>query len=198
MEWKNLGKALRRHGLTERECEISILSLQNLSVEEIAARKNLMVKTIKWYLNNSYRKMKASTHNEFFRLCDQAIRSVHESIVIESYERQHYLDNHLRDAGLTKGEIAVALLMAQGLSNREIAEKLFVAEKTIKFHSTRMYLKMKIKSRAQFIVRCFELVGMTWQNKLVSPNFLKPHEEVQLAPRLAPGELPAGIPTVQE
>ena len=204
MEWKNLEKSLRKYGLTDRECQISILSLQNVSILEIAERMGVLEKTVKWYLRNSYTKMKALNHQEFFRNCEQANNTTHESIVVESLERDHYLENHLRDAGLTKGEIAVALLMAQGMCNREIAQKLFVTEKTIKFHTTRLYFKMKVKSRSQFIVKCYALLGMTLENKLVSPKFLKPHDDaVELpfpihTPVKPEVELPVGIATKQE
>lgn len=202
MEWRNLEKSLRKHGLTDRECQISVLSLQNVSVLEIAERMGLLEKTIKWYLRNAYTKMKALNHNEFFLKCEQAIDNVHESIVVESLERHNYLENHLRDAGLTRGEIAVAFLVVQGLSNKEVSEKLFVTEKTVKFHTNRFYLKLRVKTRSQFIVRCYALMGMTWENKLVSPRFLKPQEDVVDLPCHVQvkqsEELPVGITTLQD
>lgn len=42
--------------------------------------------------------------------------------------------------------------MAQGLSNKEVATRLFVTEKTVKFHLTNIYKAMGLKSRAQLIV----------------------------------------------
>lgn len=55
--------------------------------------------------------------------------------------------------GLTKCESNVAELVAQGLSNEEVAKRLFVTEKTVKFHNTNIFKKMMIKSRAQLIVQ---------------------------------------------
>lgn len=56
--------------------------------------------------------------------------------------------------GLSNRESEVATLVAQGLSNREVADRLFVTEKTVKFHLTNIYKKMSIRSRAQLIVWC--------------------------------------------
>ncbi len=56
--------------------------------------------------------------------------------------------------GLSNREAEVAVLVSQGLPNKEVAEKLFVTEKTVKFHLTNIYKKMCVKSRAQLIVWC--------------------------------------------
>jgi ATP/maltotriose-dependent transcriptional regulator MalT len=42
-------------------------------------------------------------------------------------------------------------LIAQGLSNREIAEKLFVTENTVKTHSSRLLDKLSAKRRTQAV-----------------------------------------------
>ena len=53
---------------------------------------------------------------------------------------------------LSKREKEVAELVCQGLSNAEIAEMLFVCEKTVKFHVTSIFRKFNINSRSKFIV----------------------------------------------
>ncbi len=64
----------------------------------------------------------------------------------------------LRDVLIQKGlshrEAEVAELVAEGLSNKVVANRLFVTEKTVKFHLTNIYRKMGVKSRAQLIVWC--------------------------------------------
>jgi DNA-binding CsgD family transcriptional regulator len=57
----------------------------------------------------------------------------------------------LRDLGITKREHEILALIAQGLSNREIAEKLFVSENTIKTHSSRLFDKLSAKRRTQAV-----------------------------------------------
>jgi DNA-binding CsgD family transcriptional regulator len=52
---------------------------------------------------------------------------------------------------LTQQEAAVAALVADGLSNREIADRLFLSVKTIEGHLTTIYGKLGLRSRAQLI-----------------------------------------------
>ncbi|HEX7155171.1 MAG TPA: LuxR C-terminal-related transcriptional regulator [Thermoanaerobaculia bacterium] len=63
----------------------------------------------------------------------------------------------LKELGITQREHDVLVLMAQGLSNREIGEKLFVSENTIKTHSSRLFEKMSVNRRVQAIQRGKEL-----------------------------------------
>lgn len=60
----------------------------------------------------------------------------------------------LTQKGLSQREAEVAELVSKGLSNKEVANQLFVTEKTVKFHLTNIYKKMSVKSRAQLIVWC--------------------------------------------
>lgn len=57
----------------------------------------------------------------------------------------------LRDIGLTPREHEILGLIAQGLSNREIGEKLFVSENTVKTHSARVFEKMGVGRRTQAV-----------------------------------------------
>ena len=61
--------------------------------------------------------------------------------------------------GLSNREAEVAELVTKGLSNKEVANQLFVTEKTVKFHLTNIYKKMNVKSRAQLIVWCLPHIG---------------------------------------
>lgn len=64
------------------------------------------------------------------------------------------LRDELRIKGLSPREIDVAELVAKGMSNKEVATILFVAEKTVKFHMTNIHRRMGFKSRAQLIAWC--------------------------------------------
>lgn len=55
------------------------------------------------------------------------------------------------DLGITPREIDILELIAQGLSNREIAEKLYVSENTVKTHSSRVFDKLGAKRRTQAV-----------------------------------------------
>jgi DNA-binding CsgD family transcriptional regulator len=55
------------------------------------------------------------------------------------------------ELGISKREIEVLQLMANGLSNQEIADQLFVSLNTIKTHISRLFEKMEVKRRTQAI-----------------------------------------------
>jgi NarL family two-component system response regulator LiaR len=60
-------------------------------------------------------------------------------------------DKKREDLGITRRELDILELIAQGLSNREIAEKLFVSENTVKTHSSRVFDKLGAKRRTQAV-----------------------------------------------
>ena len=75
-------------------------------------------------------------------------------------EKQVYINNgpeftinqtELDKLGLSKRELDVLQLMAEGLSNQEISERLFVSLNTIKTHSAKVFEKMEVKRRTQAV-----------------------------------------------
>jgi two-component system, NarL family, response regulator LiaR len=55
------------------------------------------------------------------------------------------------DLNITRRELEILELIAQGLSNREIAGKLFVSESTVKTHSSRVFEKLGARRRTQAV-----------------------------------------------
>ena len=66
-------------------------------------------------------------------------------------------EQRLQELAITKRELEILGLIADGLSNREIAEKLFVSENTVKTHSSRLFDKLTAKRRTQAVQRGKEL-----------------------------------------
>lgn len=56
-----------------------------------------------------------------------------------------------RALGITPRELEILNLIAAGLSNREIAEKLFVSENTVKTHSSRLFGKLNARRRTEAV-----------------------------------------------
>jgi DNA-binding CsgD family transcriptional regulator len=55
---------------------------------------------------------------------------------------------------LTKREIQIMMLVAQGKVNKEIADQLNISEWTVSSHLRRMFAKLGVDSRAAMIFRC--------------------------------------------
>lgn len=60
-------------------------------------------------------------------------------------------DAALEQTGISPRELEVLELMADGLSNAEIAEKLFVSLNTVKTHSSKIFEKLDVKRRTQAV-----------------------------------------------
>ncbi|MFN6499028.1 MAG: response regulator [Nostoc sp. DedQUE01] len=61
------------------------------------------------------------------------------------------------DDRLTEREINVLTLIAAGFSNKEIGEKLFIGENTVKNHTRNIYSKLGVDSRINAILKASEL-----------------------------------------
>jgi DNA-binding NarL/FixJ family response regulator len=66
-------------------------------------------------------------------------------------------------SSLTEREVDVLRLMARGLGNQEIAEKLFVSEATVKTHVAHIFGKLQVETRVQAVVVAYE-------SRLVTPG----------------------------
>jgi LuxR family maltose regulon positive regulatory protein len=70
-------------------------------------------------------------------------------------------DAHLLVEPLSPRELEVLQLIAQGLSNRDIADRLFVALDTVKGHNRKIFGKLDVQSRTEALARARELHLLT-------------------------------------
>ena len=86
-----------------------------------------------------------------------------ETVVVEKYLYTDpnipffFNEKVLAELGMSKRELEVLQLMAQGLSNQEIAKQLFVSLNTIKTHSSKIFEKMEVHRRTQAIEKAKRL-----------------------------------------
>ena len=66
-------------------------------------------------------------------------------------------EQQVESLGITPRELEVLELIAAGLSNKEIADKVFVSENTVKTHSSRVFDKLGARRRTQAVQRGKEL-----------------------------------------
>ena len=64
---------------------------------------------------------------------------------------------------LTPRKLDVLRLMARGLANHEISEKMVVSEATVKTHVAHILDKLQVENRVQAVV-------MAYESRLVTPN----------------------------
>ena len=85
----------------------------------------------------------------FFRFLAEEVR---EQIKKPGTTLETVLAGRGQKKRLTARELEVLALVSQGLSNQEIAEKLFLSEKTVKNHLTNTFRKIGVTDRTQAVL----------------------------------------------
>lgn len=82
---------------------------------------------------------------------------VEKEIRVRSSEPFIVNETELNRIGISKRELEVLGFMAEGLSNKEIADRLFVSENTVKTHASRLFEKLEVNRRTQAIEKAKRL-----------------------------------------
>lgn len=82
--------------------------------------------------------------------------SVTRRLIAEFARRSPAPTRTLAEGTLTDRELEVLKLVARGMSNAEIAAKLFLSEATVKTHVGRILGKLELRDRAQVVVFAYE------------------------------------------
>lgn len=85
------------------------------------------------------------------------IVEVEKEIYIDTSVPTEINQKEIEKLGISKRELDVLGLMATGLSNEEIAEKLFVSLNTVKTHSSNIFVKLDVKRRTQAVEKAKRL-----------------------------------------
>lgn len=84
------------------------------------------------------------------------LRFTRKKVIMVNAE-YHFNESEQLQRGISKRELEVLELMAQGLANQEIADKLFVSLNTVKTHSSNLFSKLEVSRRTQAIQKGKEL-----------------------------------------
>jgi DNA-binding NarL/FixJ family response regulator len=74
-----------------------------------------------------------------------------KEVLVQPTENFVVNENNLKQLSISKREHEVLILMAQGLSNQEVADKLFVSLNTVKTHSSKLFEKLNVQRRTQAV-----------------------------------------------
>ncbi|MDQ0862072.1 response regulator transcription factor [Bacillus sp. V2I10] len=93
----------------------------------------------------------------------EAIRTVAggESVIHPSMTRKliafhQQKQTEQEDTTLTEREKEVLFCLVEGLSNKEIAERLYISDKTVKIHVSKIFKKLNVKSRSQVVIHAVQ------------------------------------------
>jgi two-component system, NarL family, response regulator LiaR len=86
------------------------------------------------------------------------VREVEVEVPVEVRVPAPFARNEARlaELGITPRELEILEALAAGLSNRQIAERLFVSENTVKTHAARIFDKLSAQRRTQAVQRAKE------------------------------------------
>ena len=102
------------------------------------------------------------------RYCQHEIKRFGQGIRNGEARRRCPLCNAGNDVGLTRMEYKVALLVVQGLTNKQIVTELVVGERTVQTHLTHIYSKLQVTNRTQLATYMKERQGGKMSNPIES------------------------------
>lgn len=78
-------------------------------------------------------------------------------ILAKSYMKSRTVKKNKEETKLTKRELDVLKLIVEGFSNKQMADKLFISERTVSVHRYNLMKKLEAKNSADLVRICFEL-----------------------------------------
>ncbi len=101
-----------------------------------------------------YKKRKAleieKMQNDIYEYLTQ-LENVNKSISVLKLHSKAEILNKIKEFDITDREKDVLFLIAEGLSNNEIAEKLFISLSTVKTHTSNIFYKLDVKNRIEAV-----------------------------------------------
>jgi DNA-binding CsgD family transcriptional regulator len=82
---------------------------------------------------------------------------IEKEIIIDNSKPFHTDEKQLSKLCLSKREFEILKLINEGLSNQQIADKLFLSENTVKKHISNLFLKLDVERRTEAIRKAKEM-----------------------------------------
>ncbi len=140
----------------------------------IVNEQNIIRNAVKQLQKNDVEIIRLNGMSDIYDCYDEIFDSDTNVIILDSGEKNlcdennffetsedYYLKNNVNDENnslenklidLTNREIEVLKLVARGLLNKEIAERLYISERTVKNHISRIFKKIEVMDRTQAAV----------------------------------------------
>lgn len=103
--------------------------------------------------------LKTSTAHEIanaIRKTYNGERVLEPEVTTKMMEQLSNRNRHVLHEELTNREQEILLLIAQGMSNQEIADELFITLKTVKTHVSNILAKLEVEDRTQAVIYAFK------------------------------------------
>lgn len=78
----------------------------------------------------------------------------------------HAKQQEKEELGLTNRETEVLICLVEGLSNKEIAGRLFISDKTVKIHVSKIFKKLNVKNRSQAVIHAVNHQLVEWPEEI--------------------------------
>lgn len=136
--------------LTPREQEIYHAMQEGRSAREVAERLTLSEVTVRWHAGRARKKLALGAQVPVApeRKTTHPGAGAHAGSRSGARHRPA-IKSAASGKGLGTAEMRVALLVAEGLSNRQIAEQLFISRHTVESHLKHSFVKLGVRSRVE-------------------------------------------------
>lgn len=135
--------AVEIQDLTPREREIHLAVQAGRSIREIATALSLSEVTVRWHAARAAKKLQVRT------LERAAVAPARVSPPTSAAPASRPVPAAVTGEGLGRAELRVALLVAEGLTNKQIAEQLFISRHTVESHLKQVFSKLGVRSRVE-------------------------------------------------
>jgi DNA-binding NarL/FixJ family response regulator len=130
--------------LTPREREIVLAVRAGRTTREIATALSLSDVTVRWHAGRATKKLEAHAARAQVRPLAATPAPADPQPAPRAPARAR-----LGRTGLTPAELRIALLVTEGLNNRQIAEQLFISRHTVESHLKQVFAKLEVRSRVE-------------------------------------------------